>query len=599
MKVDLDESSSHAVSASQRGLLTIKVVAPLVCEVEYTLGLERTNSIPDFMTNARALELVRSLLGDLQSKSERNGVRVDEELRAALPPLPPIGELPPDAHGIYERCSELEGGAYTKSPSARAAPVEVSAFQSRAATLGIGRRLSRRMSKQESESVPSSVSERKWRKVWSPCAPPPPQPPPPPPPTNVSPSLADVDLLVNSNPPAQRSGWPGRTVPLGRCQTRIDLSAGNAAAWWFMYTGRHRVKSGKARGSDVARVEVSRRSPHDITYASVKKFAFPHKDRHFYVRTVIAEDMSWTSRGDVVVCAESEPKHEPYDFGKSLQFVVGKLRAICRFSPVPGHESTQCRVSFTQYLDPCGMLPVWTLSGRLNQKMARSVERLRALYKSDQVRHKELLEATEMGIVESEALNPDEADFLAGTMNAVDDVETTATLRKIESPDPLVGMQHASVPDVSHGLLVGDVVVDATPETCLAWEIERFDRLTSGNKKRNVVMHRKQTIGVHDSVFYLLVDAGIPGTRLREFVTRQVWQRNADGDGNLLELVNASVERPECVRERSERAQRGASGSGAQRTSFFVLASEREGELAAAAPKGHPSLCSLASAKGS
>jgi hypothetical protein len=317
-----------------------------------------------------------------------------------------------------------------------------------------------------------------------------------------------VKMSMLYEPPKKREGL-GRSVALGVAEAVVDGSARRVSAWYFEYCGRERKRI-SAEKRDLARIVVQRRSHHDATFATVKRFPFPLSKREFVFRVVTTRNEG----GSYLVASSSTDRDFVVDYGATFKAIRGSTTALLKIEPL-GPNS--CKCVFFQILDGGGFLPVFVVNRKVSSQL-RSLSDLRNVFQRDDEVDAALL-APLARVLREEQQNYSPAEQqMMGRVDQLDDL-TEAGFSAIESPDHFVSM---FVNHLLKGNSVGkgSVVVDGTVEDLAVWEMCKSSR---ANSKKFALSRSYVKENDHSFVYQVVYDL-VPGFQPREWVVSQMWK---------------------------------------------------------------------------
>ena len=331
----------------------------------------------------------------------------------------------------------------------------------------------------------------------------------------------DVYMSMTYFPPQKGE----RSVATGRAEGVMDCSAEKAAAYFFDYCSRQRMRKSQEKMDPARLVVEGNAALNEATVATVKVMPFLLKDREFVVKMIWKAD-----EAGITVAFESVDLD--VDYGVSLRTFRGFTRALYRIENLQGRgQVMQCRCTIYLKVDAGGVIPTSLMNRRLPQALGvlqQAIDEFRQDDKIDEVNRAEL--ATLMREKhDDQEYSEEELAVLERGHHRFEDVDE-ADYEHIESPDVFVKMD--MVMEEGASVVVGRAVtiVDATAEDCATWGWAKMTReqmrlyRESGGLKRSVVK-----LNNHSELFHLVIDLGVPGFQPREWLIKGVWKKQDDG----------------------------------------------------------------------
>jgi hypothetical protein len=382
-----------------------------------------------------------------------------------------------------------------------------------------------------------------------------------------------------------------RSIALGKGTCTVDALPEDAAAWWFMYTSRERMKKNREdRG--LARLAVSQQSTWDQTVAVQKWMPFPLYKREFVLRVM---GFTETDTGSVVICIESVPNEVQVDYGTPQRSVRGKVQCVIRLAPLQVQGcGDQCTATLLVYLDGGGYI------GGKNARLmipasVRALDELREVFQRDEeldqvnysklaIAFREYRDNDRVSTTTDEQNTPTRANALLllgpppppphpppppsnlilpfcsvvrplqylapAHLEHIKHVEEkirahefdSVDYKNLKSPDPHVAMSMSLVGGSTLGVLKGSVVIDATLEAVAAFEIDKTNRQALRNDSLSALERTQLHLDERADLYQVVYDLNIPTFKHREWVCQQVWRWK---DADTLEFFQGSVELPE------------------------------------------------------
>ena len=458
--ISADAAASKAVRGSTRGFWRIKPLAPNISSVTLVQQGSVGGSIPSWVLD-KSVKSTLNVLKRLEDKYQRNGAKVDAEMRAAFPlPLPALSELSREQKRVVNACLELE-------------------------------------------------VEYAGSTAWS----------------NIKALTPFVKMWMKHTPPKKGE----RSVAVGKATVVVDSPANIAAAWWFAYCSRDRMRI-SVEEDNPARLVVSEASPHDIVVATVKSLPFPLKKREFVFRQICYAEPD----EEIVVVTESVD--DDIDYGEIWKTVRGITRNFVRFLPL---GNFQCRVEYFQYADAGGEIPVWIVNSKLPEALI-VVDELRAEFqRDDEIDAEEREKLAEIVRAVPQVYSQEEESIIERVETKFSTLDEGAFIN-LESLDHLVTMGCIFVAGDTRGIARASTVLDASMEEASAWEMAKMSRENMKEHAAYGGLERSlQAQNQHKNIYQVVYDLGIPGFLPREAVQAVIWKRKGS---DKLEVIADSVE---------------------------------------------------------
>jgi len=216
--------------------------------------------------------------------------------------------------------------------------------------------------------------------------------------------------------------------------------------------------------------------------------------------------------------------------------------------------ATQCKVTYVQYLDAGGVIPTSVVESKIPLALG-ALGGLRDRFQRDD----EIDEAVRSSLARIMERGPQ--TYSAEEHAMVNKVQVKLGMfewkdfDELDSPDHLVKMG-ARFDEEEAGIVRASTVVDASVFECAAWDLLKTSRAQTKAKKNVVSSFTK--INDHNSLCHFMREIKIPGFSPREFLTRVVWRKQEQGQGQSekLTVVYESVSHvdfPICKGERPVR----------------------------------------------
>jgi hypothetical protein len=132
-------------------------------------------------------------------------------------------------------------------------------------------------------------------------------------------------------------------------------------------------------------------------------------------------------------------------------------------------------------------------------------------------------------------------DALVERVREMLELNTNLNMKHLKSPDPQVKMELGFVKGDRHGSLRAEAIIDADIQQCMAYDWDFMSRkvldvhVQSGGMERN-----DDAESDHCAITRIVINLGIYGMSMREFVNRKVWKQ-IDDDGNAFVIAYAPV----------------------------------------------------------
>jgi len=306
-----------------------------------------------------------------------------------------------------------------------------------------------------------------------------------------------------------------RQVSIARATTTIDCSALQTMAFLMEFCSRYRTRISLEEGNP-ARVCVSRRSPHDAVFATVKTLPLLFRNREFVIRQICAEDVN----GDLIIAISDSDANADYGFNTSkLNLVRGETRALFRCIPV---SSTLCTLKVYQYIDGKGNLPASLVNARIPLAVETSVDEARREFQRDgEVDEVERDEIARRISDEGQTYTAEEMSVIEGITEKLGNL-ATADFEHLESPDPFIQMDSALTD--TGGVGRATCVIDASVELCAAWELAKMSRANLREYHEFDGIERGfRRLNDHSFILQVVYKV-FPGFSPREWVVGYIWR---------------------------------------------------------------------------
>ena len=304
-----------------------------------------------------------------------------------------------------------------------------------------------------------------------------------------------------------------RSVAIGKATAVIDCPVLEAAAWWFSFMSRERMRINGEEGNP-ARLLLKNSNPHDQVVATIKKMPFPLYKREFINRQVCALD----ANGDLLISVV--PVDDVVDYGMSTRAVRGVARGIMRLTP---SGESQCKVTSIQYLDAGGVIPLRVIEAKLPLSLAAVGELRDEFQRDDEIDKMERDELARVVKEEQQVYSEDEDSLIQRVQDELGAL-TEEDFEELDSPDYLVKMGKDAEED-GRMIVRASTTLDSSIEECAAWEMDKMSRK---NAKGSTNLVRTLTYdNGHSAVFHFVKDFRILGYAPREFVLRLLWKKLA------------------------------------------------------------------------
>jgi len=304
---------------------------------------------------------------------------------------------------------------------------------------------------------------------------------------------------------------PASMIALGKATAIIDCSARDALAFFFAVGAREDRRISSEQGNPALLVQ-RRTASNDMVWATIKKMPFPLHNREFVVRQVCCSDVN----GDFLVVAVSTD--DVIDYGMKTNTVRGVSRALTRFAP---SGESRCKVTHHMYLDANGRIPAFVVNAKLPLALGILGDLRKEFQRDDEI---DKLERDQLARVikdEQQVYSQDEDSLIHRVQNKLGALKEP-DFEELESPDMLVKMA-LNMKGETAGVARATTVVDADIEECAPWEMAKLSR---EQLKKPALLKTLTAVNSHHRVYHTVVDhVRVPGFSPREFVSRQVWQR--------------------------------------------------------------------------
>jgi len=301
-----------------------------------------------------------------------------------------------------------------------------------------------------------------------------------------------------------------RSVAIGKATTVIDFPVRDAAQFMFSYTSRERMRISREEGNP-ARLRQKVHSAHDQVFATIKKMPFPLNDREFVARQVCATD----TNGDLLFSAV--PVDDVIDYGLKHRTVRGVARTLMRFTP---SGESQCKVTFIQYLDAGGVIPVRVFESKIPLALSGVGEMRDELQRDDEIDKMEREEFARVMKDEQQVYSEDEDSLIQRVQDKLGALKEE-DFEELESPDHLVKMGKIFIDGDRRVVIRASVTIDSAVEECAALDFLKMSRASLKRRSGESSFVKEND---HSGVFYFCKDFHIPGGKLRDGVQRLVFK---------------------------------------------------------------------------
>jgi hypothetical protein len=351
-----------------------------------------------------------------------------------------------------------------------------------------------------------------------------------------------VEKWMKHTPPKRGE----RSIGVGKTKTTVDSSARNVCGWLQDYCSRERTMMSVESG-EKARFIVERSSPHDIVAAVLKNMPFPLYCREFVVRVLCAFDEE--SQEFKIF---SHPVDLVVDHGLKVRSVRGTSIMLLKIKPI---TDAQCDLTIVTRVEPGGAIPVSVVNSKMS-KMLNTANDIRSLFqRDDEIDRNERGELVRVMRENEQVYSAEETAVEQGARAKFASISENR-MEHVESPDDQTEMKKVFVPGQSSIVLIATAVIDASAEDCAAYQVMFMSRefrkkdFDMAGMNRALVKRNE-----HCSVIQAVYDFKVPGIRLREFVSLQIWRRLDDSSiAVVIDAVDLPGEfptRPNVIRGNS------------------------------------------------
>ena len=308
-----------------------------------------------------------------------------------------------------------------------------------------------------------------------------------------------------------------RKTALGQATATLDCSAKDAVAWYTAFTSRERMRI-HHENKHHARFVVSRDGEHDEVVANIKHLPFPLNNREFVYRQLCATD---GATGALLVAGSSVPL--VVDYGETnFNCVRGTTSYMLRV--VDTHDTGQCHLIFTVYLDAGGHIPIWLGNKKVPMALSVTTEMV-----EDMQRDAEVDAANEARVAATirdvpQTYTDEELRLwnmvrkeVGGTFKGFNEIDN--------SKDHNLKMGANWTAGTNYLCLFAQAIVDASVPDCAAFEMAKSGRreMKAHFEKGGLWRSFKHT-NDHNIDFTHAKDYSVPGIQPREWHMRIIWK---------------------------------------------------------------------------
>jgi hypothetical protein len=329
-----------------------------------------------------------------------------------------------------------------------------------------------------------------------------------------------------------------RSAGVCKAVVAIDSSARDACAWYFNFCSRERVRESREE-KNPARIIVDEATPHIVVAASVKKMPFPFSHREFVFRQVCMRD----EEGGGFSIAVSPLSHAyKVDYGFDVKAVRATCNISIRFFPL---NHAQCQVTMYLFMDAGGYIPVQLMDLKAASALGSVVDMRDVLQRDEEIDNIDLAQLARV-MREEEQVHTLEENEVVNRVLAKFGSAREDQFETLECPDVHVKLSKFFVPGQSSMIGHATTVVDASLEDCAAFNsrifMSRFSQKQEFELSGKRSYQRTEVVrNDHCSAIRGVYDTGVPGFKLREFVSLQIWKKI---DENMLFVVTESADLP-------------------------------------------------------